>query len=40
VLGSLLVDRSRLAELVDPSGPIARVAQECLVTITEIESAD
>jgi AcrR family transcriptional regulator len=39
VLGSLLADRSRLAALADPSGRVARVAQECVATITETEPA-
>jgi TetR/AcrR family transcriptional regulator, cholesterol catabolism regulator len=37
VLGSLLVDRSRLAALADPTGRPAQVAQECVATITETD---
>jgi len=39
VLGSLLVDRSSLAALADPSGRVARAAQECVATITETQPA-
>jgi TetR/AcrR family transcriptional regulator, cholesterol catabolism regulator len=34
VLGSLLIDRGRLAALTDPTGPVAQVAQTCLATAT------
>jgi TetR/AcrR family transcriptional regulator, cholesterol catabolism regulator len=37
VLGSLLVDRDRLPALANPNGRPARIAHECVATITETD---